>query len=118
MAVALCVTRCKMKVFQFSKSNKCAHCENTKLEHQLKCGTLISDYLPRRKLDVQLERRAEARELTDDPLLTVREAAAEVGIGVTTFWKWVKLGRFPQPIRPLPRSPRWRRSEVRAAIHP
>ena len=72
---------------------------------------------PRRKHEVRLERRAEARGLTDDPLLNSHEAAAEAGIALSTFWKWVKLGRFPQPLYPLPRSPRWRRSEVRAAIH-
>lgn len=60
--------------------------------------------------------RAEARKFIDDPLLTPQEAAAEVGIALSTWWKWVKLGRFPAPSYPLPKSPRWRRSEVRAAL--
>jgi len=107
-----------MSVVKFSKSNKVTNLQNKKHSNYPKIDAPIADNLPRRKLDVHRERRAEARGLTDDPLLTVREAAAEVGIGVTTFWKWVKLGRFPQPLYPLPRSPRWRRSEVRAAIHP
>jgi predicted DNA-binding transcriptional regulator AlpA len=59
--------------------------------------------------------RAEARTLAADPLLTAEEAAAEAGIAISTWWKWVKLGRFPAPSYPLPRCPRWRRSEVRAA---
>jgi predicted DNA-binding transcriptional regulator AlpA len=105
-----------MSVLYFIKSSDCNNVQNNKLANNPKSDATIADNLPRRKLDVHRERRAEARVLTDDPLLTVREAAAEVGIGVTTFWKWVKLGRFPQPLYPLPRSPRWRRSEVRAAL--
>ena len=107
-----------MSVLKSIKSNKFTNLQNKQITNHPKSDATIIDNLPRRKLDVHRERRAEARVLTDDPLLTVREAAAEVGIGVTTFWKWVKLGRFPQPLYPLPRSPRWRRSEVRAAIHP
>lgn len=60
--------------------------------------------------------RAEARALTADPLLTAEEAAAEAGVALSTWWKWVKLGRFPAPSYPLPRCPRWRRSDVRAAL--
>lgn len=60
--------------------------------------------------------RAEARALTDDPLLTAEEAAAEAGVGLSTWWKHVKAGRFPAPTYPLPRCPRWRRSDVRAAL--
>jgi predicted DNA-binding transcriptional regulator AlpA len=37
-------------------------------------------------------------------------------MAVSTWWKWVKLGRFPQPIYPLPHMPRWRLSTVRAAL--
>lgn len=58
--------------------------------------------------------RAEARTLASDPLLTAEEASAEAGVALSTWWKWVKLGRFPAPSYPLPRCPRWRRSEVRA----
>ena len=60
--------------------------------------------------------RAEARTLAADPLLTAEEAAAEAGVALSTWWKWVKLGRFPTPAYPLPRCPRWRRSDVRAAL--
>jgi predicted DNA-binding transcriptional regulator AlpA len=69
-----------------------------------------------RKAERMRVNRVEARKFIADPLLTPQEAAAEVGIAVATWWKWVKLGRFPQPIYPLPKSPRWRRSEVRAAL--
>lgn len=59
--------------------------------------------------------RAEARALAPDPLLTAEEAAAEKGVALSTWWKHVKSGRFPQPEYPLPRMPRWRQSAVRAA---
>ncbi|EFH10527.1 helix-turn-helix transcriptional regulator [Pseudoroseomonas cervicalis] len=59
--------------------------------------------------------RAEARTLATDPLLTAQEAAAEAGVALSTWWKHVKSGRFPAPTYPLPRCPRWRRSEVQAA---
>lgn len=57
--------------------------------------------------------RAAARSLLDDPLLTVREAAAERGIAVSTFWRDVKRGILPSPIYPTPKTPRWRRSAIR-----
>jgi predicted DNA-binding transcriptional regulator AlpA len=60
--------------------------------------------------------RADARALVDDPLLTVREAAAERGIAVSTFWRDLKRGLLPAAFYVTPRSPRWRRSELRAAI--
>ncbi len=60
--------------------------------------------------------RAEARMLAADPLLTAEDAAAEAGVALSTWWKWVKLGRFPAPSYPLPRCPRWRLSAVRAAL--
>ena len=68
---------------------------------------------PRRR--ARRAERESARSMTPDPLLTAEEAAAEAGIAISTWWKWVKLGRFPAPSYPLPRCPRWRRSEVRAA---
>lgn len=68
---------------------------------------------PRRR--ARRAERENARSMTPDPLLTAKEAAAEAGIAISTWWKWVKLGRFPAPSYPLPRCPRWRRSEVRAA---
>lgn len=60
--------------------------------------------------------RAAARPLADDPMLTAEEAAAEAGVALSTWWKHVKSGRFPAPTYPLPRCPRWRRSDVRAAL--
>lgn len=60
--------------------------------------------------------RADARALAADPMLTAEEAAAEAGVALSTWWKHVKAGRFPAPSYPLPRCPRWKLSDVRAAL--
>ncbi|WP_270934415.1 helix-turn-helix transcriptional regulator [Falsiroseomonas oryzae] len=60
--------------------------------------------------------RAEARALAADPLLTAEEGAAETGRALSTFWRDVKRGTLPAPYYVTPRAPRWRRSELRAAV--
>ena len=47
-----------------------------------------------------------------DPLLTAREAAAFRRQGVSTFWRDVKEGRVPAPVRISPKAPRWRLSDL------
>lgn len=54
--------------------------------------------------------------LPDDPLLTAAESAAETGRGLSTFWRDVRAGRLPPAYYVTPRCPRWRRSELRAAV--
>jgi predicted DNA-binding transcriptional regulator AlpA len=61
-------------------------------------------------------RRAELRATTPDPLLTADEAAAETGRALSTFWRDVKRRTLPAPYYVTPRAPRWRRSELRAAV--
>ncbi len=51
-----------------------------------------------------------------DPLLNAEEGAAETGRAVSTFWRDVKTGTLPAPLYLNPRMPRWKRSELRAAI--
>lgn len=51
-----------------------------------------------------------------DPLLTAEAAAAEVGLSLPAFWRAVASGRLPSPLYPAPRAPRWRRSELQAAL--
>lgn len=46
----------------------------------------------------------------DDPLVTAAEAAAYRRQGLSTFWRDVKAGTVPAPIRITPKAPRWRRS--------
>jgi predicted DNA-binding transcriptional regulator AlpA len=52
----------------------------------------------------------------DDPLLTAAESAAERGQALSTFWRDVRAGRVPPAYYVSPRCPRWRRSELRAAL--
>jgi predicted DNA-binding transcriptional regulator AlpA len=52
----------------------------------------------------------------DDPLLTAVESAAERGQALSTFWRDVRAGRVPPAYYVSPRCPRWRRSELRAAL--
>jgi predicted DNA-binding transcriptional regulator AlpA len=52
----------------------------------------------------------------DDPLVDARAAAAETGRGLSTFWRDVRAGRLPPAYYVTPRCPRWRRSELRAAV--
>lgn len=54
--------------------------------------------------------------IPDDPLLTAREAAAERRQGLSTFWRDVAAGRVPPAYYVGPKTPRWRRSELRTAI--
>lgn len=54
--------------------------------------------------------------VADDPLLSAGEAAIETGRGLSTFWRDMRAGRLPPPYYILPHCPRWRRSELRAAI--
>ena len=68
------------------------------------------------RADARAQNRAKARLLTSDPLLPAAEGAADLGIGLSTFWLYVSKGRLPRPVYPTPRSPRWRLSELRAAI--
>lgn len=60
--------------------------------------------------------RCKSQIIPDDPLLTPREAAAERGQALSTFWRDVKRGLVPPAIRVGPRMRRWRRSELRADL--
>jgi predicted DNA-binding transcriptional regulator AlpA len=51
-----------------------------------------------------------------DPLLTAEAAAREVGLSIPSLWRCVAAGRLPAPFYPASRAPRWRRSELRAAL--
>jgi predicted DNA-binding transcriptional regulator AlpA len=52
----------------------------------------------------------------DDPLLTAAESAAERGQALSTFWRDYAAGRVPPAYYVSPRCPRWRLSELRAAL--
>ena len=67
---------------------------------------------------VQDSRRTRRRPeyVPDDPLLTAAEASVERGQALSTFWRDVRAGRVPPAYYVSPRCPRWRRSELRAAL--
>jgi predicted DNA-binding transcriptional regulator AlpA len=52
----------------------------------------------------------------EDPLLTAHESAAEAGCSIAAWWRGVRAEYFPLPYYVAPTLPRWRRSEIRAAI--
>ena len=54
--------------------------------------------------------------IPDDPLLNAKQSAVETGRGLSTLWRDVRAGLLPPPYYVTPRNPRWRRSELRAAV--
>jgi predicted DNA-binding transcriptional regulator AlpA len=54
--------------------------------------------------------------LPTDPALTAKEGAAVAGTSIPTWWRGVATGLLPPPFYPAPRAPRWRLSEVLAAL--
>ena len=51
-----------------------------------------------------------------DPLLPPKQAAAAAGCSIAALWRGVASDRFPLPVYPAPRAPRWYLSEIRAAL--
>jgi predicted DNA-binding transcriptional regulator AlpA len=47
-----------------------------------------------------------------DSLLTAAEAAAYRRQGLSTFWRDVRAGTVPPPIRVTPKAPRWRLADL------
>lgn len=46
--------------------------------------------------------------------ISVKQLAIRYGVSVPTLWRWVKDGKFPQPVKLGPGSTRWRESDVLA----
>lgn len=51
-----------------------------------------------------------------DQLLPARDAVRFVGLSLPALWAGVRAHRLPAPFYPAPRAPRWRESELRAAL--
>jgi hypothetical protein len=51
-----------------------------------------------------------------DRLLAAKDAAEELGISVSLFWKLNSTGDMPAPIYVTAKTPRWRRSELYATM--
>jgi predicted DNA-binding transcriptional regulator AlpA len=47
-----------------------------------------------------------------EPLVTLKQVAAYVGLTEPGVYNAIKAGRLPMPVYPLPRAPRWRLSEI------
>lgn len=46
----------------------------------------------------------------------VKDASAFLGIGESTFWRWVKEGRLPKGTRLSPRATVWRIADLEAFL--
>ena len=53
---------------------------------------------------------------TADVLLSAKASATAVGLSLPAFWCAVRNGRFPNPVYPAPRAPRWFHGELLAAL--
>jgi len=51
-----------------------------------------------------------------DEMLRAPDAAEAVGLSIAAFWRGVASGRLPAPLYPAPKAPRWRYSELMAAL--
>jgi excisionase family DNA binding protein len=51
-------------------------------------------------------------QVTSPDLLTVREVARRLAISERTVWRWTAEGALPAPVRPRPRSTRWRLQDI------
>lgn len=54
---------------------------------------------------------------TEKLLIPDKEAAALLSIGRSTFWREVKAGKLPQPVR-IAGVTRWRVSDLRRYVEP
>lgn len=56
-------------------------------------------------------------EAADDlRMMTVAECAATLGIGISTWWEWVRLGKAPKGSLLTARCRRWRARDIDALI--
>lgn len=49
--------------------------------------------------------------------MNAMQAAVFLGVSRTKFWKLLSEGRVPEPLRFMPRSPRWRRADLQKFIN-
>lgn len=52
----------------------------------------------------------------NDRLIGVKEVKKLVPVTRTTFWKWSKIGKFPQPVQMPGSVLLWRESDIRKWI--
>jgi predicted DNA-binding transcriptional regulator AlpA len=54
--------------------------------------------------------------LLEDKLIVAKEFARHLRISIRTFYRWMRAGQLPPPVKLTPRMPRWRLSTVRAFL--
>ena len=55
-------------------------------------------------------------EIVYERLLRLPEVLERVPVGRSTWWKWIKDGHAPRPVKIGPRTTAWRESDVAAFI--
>jgi predicted DNA-binding transcriptional regulator AlpA len=51
-----------------------------------------------------------------DTLLTVKDVAEMLSVGVRTVWRWSALDKIPRPIRLAKKTLRWKASQLQAYL--
>jgi len=54
--------------------------------------------------------------MQEERLLRIQEVLRMVGVGKSTWWKWIGEGKAPRPVKISPRITVWRLSDVQAWI--
>jgi prophage regulatory protein len=63
-----------------------------------------------------LEARASGRELPTDGFVRLETVLNLIPVGRSTWWKGVREGRFPRPVKLGPRTTAWRVDDIRQLI--
>lgn len=52
--------------------------------------------------------------VVDNPLLTVKQVSAWIGMSVATIYRWIAENKFPEPVKLGNRSVRWPKADIEA----
>lgn len=64
---------------------------------------------------MQTDTRSQERHKVD-PLLSVKDVTASLGLGESTIWQWVREGKFPKPLKLSKTLTRWKAVDVQSWI--
>jgi predicted DNA-binding transcriptional regulator AlpA len=59
----------------------------------------------------------EAAKMKVETLLKVKEVARIFSVCTRTVWRWVSIGRMPEPYHLAPGVKRWKRSEIESVVN-
>ena len=54
--------------------------------------------------------------LAANDLLTVKEVAKRLRVGVRTVWRWVAIGKLPEPMRFTSSTVRWKPEDIQTFL--